>query len=202
VTTFYLIRHAERTGDQELLAGRGAGFHLSTTGRSQAERLAQHLARESITHVFSSPLERTRETAEPIARHHRLVVEISPALGEIDAGNWTGRTFRELDASDAEWRKFNQFRGGTRIPGGESMVEVQSRFVGEMLRLRDTYPDEGIVLVSHADPIKVAIACFIGAPLDFYDRFEIGLGSVSILRLTEWSAKLVSLNDTPSTVSS
>jgi probable phosphoglycerate mutase len=197
VTTFYLIRHAERTGDQGSLTGRGAGFHLSATGRVQAERLARHLAHEPIGHVFSSPLERTRETAEPLAKHHRLRVELCPAIGEIDAGAWTGRTFRELDASDPHWQQFNRFRGGTRIPRGEAMVDVQARFVGEMLRLRAAFPGEGVALVSHADPIKIAIASFIGSPLDFHDRIEIGLGSVSVLALSEWGAKLLRLNDTP-----
>ena len=195
MTTFYLIRHAQRSGDQEMLAGNIGGLHLTTTGRAQAGRLARHLARDPIAHIFSSPLERAQETATPLARQFGLTIQVDAAIGEINTGEWTGRTFRELDASDVQWRAFNRFRGTTRIPGGETMAEVQARFVGEMMRLRDTFPEAGIALVSHADPIKVALACLLGAPLDFYDRLEIGLASVSVVELDQEVVKVLRLND-------
>jgi broad specificity phosphatase PhoE len=197
VTTFYLIRHAERLGDQAMLVGRSGGLHLSSPGKIQAERLANHLAREPISHVLSSPVERARETAAPLARRLGVTVDIAPALTEINSGAWTGRTFPELDATDAQWRRFNQLRSLTRIPSGETMVEVQARFVSEMLRLQEEFPHAGIALVSHSDPIKIALACFLGAPLDFYDRLEIGLGSVSVVTLGPGGAKVMRLNDTP-----
>jgi broad specificity phosphatase PhoE len=196
---FYLIRHAERSGDPTQLVARASGVHLTAAGRAAAERLARHLAREPIGHVISSPLERTRETAEPLARQKSVSVEFSDAIGEVDGGAWAGRTFSDLDAGEERWRQFNQFRSATRIPGGEAMVEVQARFVGEMLRLRDAYPHDGIALVSHADPIKIALACFLGAPLDFFHRIEISLGSVSVVELDGWSAKILRLNDVPTT---
>lgn len=195
MTTFYLIRHAEREGDQAMLAGRMPGLHLTAHGRVQAARLARHLAREPIEHILSSPLERTRETAEPLAAARGVNVGISDAIGEIEAGRWTGRMFPELDASDEEWRRFNRFRSGTRIPGGESAIAVQHRFVGEMLRVRNQHPNTGVALVSHADPIKIALACLLGAPLDFYDRLEIGLASVSVVTVDDWGAKVLRLND-------
>jgi broad specificity phosphatase PhoE len=197
MTTFYLIRHAERTGDQQLLTGRSEGFPLTVLGQAAAERLARHLADEPIRHVYSSPLERARETAAPLAREKGVPVEISVALGEIDAGAWTGRRFPDLDLNEELWRRFNRFRSGVRIPRGEAMVEVQARFVGEMLRLRDEHPVDGIALVSHADPIKIALACFLGAPLDFYDRIDIALGSVSVVELSDWGAKVLRLNEVP-----
>jgi probable phosphoglycerate mutase len=196
VTTFYLIRHAQRAGDETMLAGRAAGLHLTSTGRAQAEQLARYLAREPIAHVLSSPIERARETAEPLARARGLVVDISPAITEIHAGAWTGRTFRELDAGDSQWRRFNRLRSLTRIPGGEAMADVQARFVGEMLRLCDAFPDEAIALVSHADPIKVALACFLGAPLDFYHRLQIDLASVSVVAFDDCGVSVRRLNET------
>jgi broad specificity phosphatase PhoE len=197
VTTFYLIRHAQRSGDQHLLTGRLPGFSLTDEGRDQAERLARHLASESITRVFSSPMERAQETAGPIARQLRLAVQVLPAINEIDAGRWSGHTFGELDAGDEQWRRFNRWRSLTRIPGGESATEVQARFTSEMLRLQELYPADGIVLVSHADPIKIALAWALGAPLDFYDRLEIGLGSVSVVTLNEAAPKVLRLNESP-----
>jgi broad specificity phosphatase PhoE len=195
VTTFYLIRHAERAGDQQMLTGRMADVHLSPGGRDHAERIALHLTAVPIQHVYSSPLERARETAEPLARAKAVTIEISAAIGEIDSGAWTGRTFPDLDANEERWRRFNHFRSGTRIPQGEAMVEVQSRFVGEMLRLRESFPDAHLALVSHADPIKIALACCLGAPIDFYDRIEIGLGSVSVVELGDWGAKVLRVNE-------
>jgi len=196
VTTFYLIRHAERTGDQGALAGRLPGFRLSTPGQAQAERLARFLAHEPIAHVFASPLERTRETAAPLARALGLVVQDLAGIGEVDAGEWTGKAFRELDAGDARWRKFNALRATTPIPGGESAVAVQARFVGEMMRLREKFPEDGIALVSHADPIKIALATVLGAPLDFYDRIEVGVASASVVEWGDWGAKVMRMNVT------
>jgi probable phosphoglycerate mutase len=196
VTTFYLIRHAQRSGDQAMLAGRMPGLHLTTTGKMEAVRLARHLTREPISQVLSSPIERACETAEPLARLLGLVVGVTPAITEIDCGAWTGRTFRELDAGDVQWRQFNRLRGLTGIPAGETMATVQARFMGELLRLREAYPDHGIALVSHADPIKVALACFLGAPIDFYERIEIGLASVSVVTIDDRGPRVVRLNET------
>lgn len=194
MTTFYLIRHAERSGDQTLLAGRIEGLHLTTVGREQARRLARHLATEPIHHVFSSPVDRAQETAAFVAEPHHVTVALSTAITEIDSGAWTGSTFGQLDQVQT-WRRFNRFRGTTRIPNGETMVEVQARFVGEMLRLRDTFPDDTIALVSHADPIKIALAHFLGVSIDLYDRFEIGLASVSVMTLGDGDAKVLRLNE-------
>lgn len=177
-----------------MLAGRRPGFRLSTTGQAQAERLARFLAREPIAHVFASPLERTRETAAPLARALGLVVQDLASIGEVDAGEWAGKTFRELEAGDPRWRRFNALRATTPIPGGESAVAVQARFLAEMMRLRERFPEEGIALVSHADPIKIALATVLGAPLDLYDRIEVGLASVSVVEWGEWGAKVMRMN--------
>jgi broad specificity phosphatase PhoE len=174
-----------------------SGLRLTTKGKAQADRLARWLAKEPITHVFSSPLERTKETATPLARQLGLVVECSAAIGEVDSGEWTGKLFRELDASDVRWRRFNRLRSLTPIPGGETAAAIQARFVGEILRLQEVFPADGIALVSHADPIKIALACFLGAPLDFYDRIEIALGSVSVVAIDYDSVKVLRLNEVP-----
>jgi probable phosphoglycerate mutase len=201
VTTFYLIRHGERLGDQTLLNGRLPGYSLTPAGRTAAERLAQHLAREPVQYLMSSPMERARETAEPLARVRGLQVEVSEAINEIDAGTWAGKTFPVLDVEDAAWRRYNHFRSGNPIPGGETAMAVQARFVGEMLRLRTRFPDAGVALVSHSDPIKLAIGFFLGVPVDFYNRIEIDLASVSVLTLDDWGARILRLNDRPRGVS-
>src|SRR4051812_40591985 len=121
MTTFYLIRHAERIENQQLLVGRSPGISLTERGRRQAERLARHLANEPIRRIYSSPMERARETAAPLARVKGIEVDVCAAIHEIDAGEWTGKTFPELDATSPAWNQFNRFRSAIPIPGGESM---------------------------------------------------------------------------------
>jgi broad specificity phosphatase PhoE len=196
MTTFYLIRHAEREGGAELLAGRMPGLHLTPDGRAQARRIARRLAGDPISRVVSSPLERTRETAAPLARARGVDVEICDAIGEIDAGDWTGKTFPELEREE-RWRQFNRFRSATRIPNGDTIGGVQDRFVREMLRWRDLHGDGHLALVSHADPIRVALAYFLGLSVDLSERIEIGLGSISIVAIDGWGAKVLRLNDVP-----
>jgi broad specificity phosphatase PhoE len=196
MTTFYLIRHAEREG-MDRMVGCLEGVPLTAHGRVQAEALARHLASEPIRRIFSSPLERAQQSAEPLARAKKLLVEVSPAFTEFDAGEWAGRMFEDLDAREEGWRQFNHFRSGIRLPAGETAIDVQRRFVGEMLRLRDAFPDTAIALVSHADPIKIALAWVLGAPLDFFHRIEISCASATVLQLGRWGAKVLRMNDTP-----
>jgi broad specificity phosphatase PhoE len=196
VTTFYLVRHAERTGDVNTLVGRAEGIGLTGAGRGYARQLGRYLKSEPIEHIFSSPLERARETAAELTAALGLEVKISGALTEIEYGEWTGRNFFEL-ASAPRWRQFNCFRGGMRIPGGEMMIEVQTRIVGELVHLAEKFPDAAIALVSHGDPIRAAIGYFLGMPLDFYSRLDVTVGSVSILCLDKWGARLTRFNDRP-----
>src|SRR5438874_9374343 len=117
---FYPIRHATNDLVGKAIAGRGQGIHLNELGREQAERLAEKLANCGITRIFSSPLERAQETAAPLARILNLKIHILEAIQEIDFAGWTGRTFAELQ-QDADWRRWNSFRLGARVPNGETI---------------------------------------------------------------------------------
>jgi broad specificity phosphatase PhoE len=194
-TTFYLIRHAEKAVTGNVLAGRADGVHLSEEGFCQRRQLTRRMARETIHRIFCSPRERTRETVAALAEQKDLDIETCADIDEIDFGEWTGKTVEELEP-DACWQQYNAFRSGLRIPGGERMLDVQTRFVTAMLRLHETCPDQGIVLASHGDPIKLAIAYFAGAPLELFDRFEISPASVSTIVIGAYGPKLLHLNDT------
>jgi broad specificity phosphatase PhoE len=193
MTTFYLIRHATNDLVGNSIAGRKPGVHLSCAGREEAERLALQLAHTGITQIYTSPLERTRETAEALARKLQLPIHDSEAFKEIDFGDWTGRSFSELEPSPA-WRQWNQYRSGSRVPNGEMILEVQSRMVREIERLRREFPEDSIAIVSHGDPLKSVLFYYLGMSVEMFQRLEISPASYSILVLEDWSAQVKCVN--------
>jgi broad specificity phosphatase PhoE len=197
MTTFYLVRHALNDYiEKKVIAGWLPRVHLNDQGQQQAEQLAQLLASAPIQRIFSSPLERAHETALPLAKRLNLEIGTSPALGELKFGDWTGKGMDFL-AADPRWQQWNAFRTGTRAPGGELMVETQTRFVGFMEELRAEFPDNHIALFSHGDPIRAAVMYYLGMPLDLLHRLEISLASVTVLRIGDRGPQLLSLNQLP-----
>ncbi|MET7247380.1 histidine phosphatase family protein [Methylobacterium sp. EM32] len=193
-TTFFLVRHAAHDRLGRVLCGRMPGVTLGREGRAQAEALALRLSAEGLTAVYASPLERARETAEPLAARSGLAVETLPALNEIDFGTWAGRSFEALHG-DPVWTGWNQARHVTRPPGGETAVEAQARVLRGLEALRARHGEARLALVSHADVIKLVIAHALGLGADAMQRFEIGPASVSVLVLGAWGAKVESLNE-------
>jgi broad specificity phosphatase PhoE len=191
-----LIRHGAHDLLGREIAGRRDGVHLNQAGRTEAEALARRLAPFQLAEIYSSPRERCLETAEPVARAAGQRVQISPALDEVDFGDWTGRTLQSLDGEPL-WTRFNRDRALTRIPGGETMTEVAARMTRFMdaLTARHSSGDAAVALVGHGDPLRAAIAHAIGLPLDFMLRFEIGTAALSILRTSEHAVLLECLND-------
>ena len=196
-TTFLLVRHAAHSALGKMITGRMPGVSLSAEGRSQAEALAERLSSLPLAAVYSSPLERTLETAEPLARRHGLEVRVTDQVVEMDFGEWTGVSFENLE-SDPRWKNFNLFRSGTPAPGGEMMAEVQVHAVRELDRLRLLHPGELVAIVSHADVIRALLAYYLGVHLDLFQRMEIVPASVSVVRLFDWGPQVVRLNDTGS----
>lgn len=196
MTTFYLIRHGEKDADDRMI-GRMPGVHLTAGGRRQARALAKHLKATPLARCLSSPLERAIETAEPLARARKLEVRAALAFHELDMGDWTGISMRKL-VSLPSWKHFCRFHGGTAIPGGETLAEAQARVVSEMIRLRAEHPNDGIAIVTHEDPIRLAICYFIGAPIGVYDKITIRPGSLTILRVDAEHAIVDRLDEVPS----
>jgi probable phosphoglycerate mutase len=194
VTTLFLVRHAAHDLVGKALCGRMPGVKLGEEGRAQAERLAARLSRETVAAVQASPLERARETAEPIARHFGVGVEVAEAVNEIDVGAWTGKPFDEL-RDDPRWTLWNSARSVARAPGGETMLEVQARTLAHMEALRARFAHQGVVIVSHADVIKAALAYCLGLSLDGLQRFDIAPASLSTVAIGDWGAKVLSVNE-------
>ena len=193
MTTFYLIRHATNDTIGVSIPGRTQGIELNAEGRRQAERLATRLAKEPISVIVSSPLERAVETALPLARRLGLDVQISEQLTEVDFGDWSRQTLEKLNAVE-KWQHWNAFRSGHRVPDGEMMVEVQTRMVSELQRLRSEYPNQSIAIFGHGDPIRVTLAYYLGVPIDFLNRIEVDPACVSIVTIGEHAPRIVCLN--------
>ncbi len=194
MTTFYLIRHGHNDFIGKSIVGWTPGVNLSGEGRQQAERLARKLVARGITRLVSSPLERARQTAEPLATALDLPVEIREALGEVKFGEWEGKSFDELDR-DPRWKLFNSYRSGTRAPGGELALESQGRVVRELECLAAQYPGETIAVFSHSDIIRSALVYYLGVPIDLYQRITCRPASYSVLKLSEWGPVVDSVNE-------
>jgi broad specificity phosphatase PhoE len=192
-TIFHLIRHGEHDVIGHAVAGRTPGIFLNACGRAQAEAIAAALGDRPVAAIIATPLQRTQETAAPLARRRGIPVCIEPALIDIDFGDWTMIPFDRLNL-DPRWRTFNRFRSGTSIPGGETMAAVQARSIGALLRLRREFPAGHVAIFCHGDVIKSMIMHFLGIALDFVHCIEISPGSRSTLMLEEESAKLLALN--------
>ena len=193
MTTFLLVRHGETDAVGKSIMGWRPGWHLNAAGRAEVRVLAERLRKLPVRVVYTSPLERAIETAAEIARPHGLEPQPIAEFGEFHAGEWEGKTFAELADRD-DWRSFNQFRSGTRAPGGELMIETQARMVRLLESLSKLHADEMAAVVSHGDPLRSVVAYYLGIPLDLMLRFEIQPASVSVLQLADWGARVLCIN--------
>jgi probable phosphomutase (TIGR03848 family) len=195
LTTFLLIRHAVHDLAEGTLAGHTPSVHLSEQGQQQAQRLATRLATLPIAAIYSSPLERTMQTAALLASRLDLPVQVSDGFAEIDFGEWTGKRFDDL-AADPRWQAWNQFRSSAPLPNGGLMLEIQLRAVVTLHGLCQQHPDQIVAVVSHSDVIKAVVAHYLGIHLDLFQRIEISPASVSILAVHPWGAQVLRVNDT------
>lgn len=195
MTTFLLVRHGTTDAVGKRLTGQMAGFPLNEAGIAQARRLADRLAPLSIAAFYTSPLQRALETAALIAAPHGSAPVLRDRLTDIDFGEWTGKPIAEL-ACDEGFHRFNTQRSTARPPGGESMAAVQARVLDELLLIGSAHPESTVVVVGHADPWRMALAYFLGVPLDMAHRIEVAVGSLCAVRLTPYGATLLAVNDT------
>lgn len=195
-TLVLFVRHGLTPTTGDVLPGRARGLRLSEQGREQAEEVARRLATvRKVAAVYASPLERTRETAKPIARMLGLPVRVERGLLECDFGAWTGRQLKELRRLP-EWRVVQRHPSGFRFPGGESFLEMQTRMVATVQRLVAAHPGEAIVAVSHADPIKAAVAHAVGSHLDLFQRVVISPCSVTAVWYGSGGPTVLTTNST------
>lgn len=196
MTRFLLVRHAptEETGTR--LTGRLPGVSLGPDGERAALGAAQALASLKVAAIYSSPIERTMETARILARPHRLSPIIEPGITEIDFGSWTGQTLDSLRQTEL-WKTVQSRPSRFRFPDGESFAEAQVRAVESVRRIARERTGSTVVVVSHSDTIKLVLSHFLGQPLDLFQCLRISTTSISDLRLDGDEAPVVaSINTT------
>ena len=198
-TTILLVRHGVTGTTGKVLPGRAPGLHLSAKGHEQALHAAARLGEldAAPSALYASPLERTRETAAPIARRLGVRTRTDRGLLECDFGSWTGKTLASL-RKKPEWRAVQNAPSTFRFPEGESFAEMQHRMWRTLERLAHSHRGEKIVVVSHADPIKAAVTFAQGVPLDLFQRTVISTCSISAIILTDSTPIVVSVNNTGS----
>jgi probable phosphoglycerate mutase len=193
------VRHGRTATTGTTLPGRAPGLHLSDAGLAQAVAVAERIgALPRIDAVYSSPLERTRETAAPIGKARHLRVRVDRGLLECDFGEWTGQPLKEL-TKRKEWATIQRYPSGFRFPGGESFTEMQGRLTGTVAKLVQRHAGGTIVLVSHADPIKAAVADALGTHLDLFQRIVVSPCSVTTVAYGSTGPTVLAVNSVPLT---
>jgi probable phosphoglycerate mutase len=193
-----LIRHGENDYTKKhKLAGRLPKVHLNEHGQKQAQALADALARVPIKAIYSSPLDRAMETAKPIANSIGLTIQKEKGLLETNVGDWQGKSLKRLYLNK-HWKVVQRAPSRVQFPNGETFYECQNRVVGTLDAIMSNHkPKDILACVFHADPIKLAIAHYIGLPLDNFQRLGCDTGSVSVLAVGELGAGLMKFNQRP-----
>jgi probable phosphoglycerate mutase len=194
-THLVLVRHAVTAQTGPLLSGRAPGIDLSDDGRAQAEALGERMAGLPIDVVYASPIERTTQTAEAIARHHGLTVQRLDGVLEADYGEWTGQKLTDLAKTDL-WKTVQRAPSRAVFPGGEGLAAMQSRMIAALEAVVVDHPGQLVVVVSHADPIKAAIAHYTGVHLDLFQRIIVSPASVTAFAFTAHGVAMLKCNDT------
>jgi probable phosphoglycerate mutase len=190
-----LIRHALTSATGRSLTGWTPGVHLSDQGRGQARALAERLTPVPIAAMYSSPLERCLETAEPVAAQKRLSVTSVDDLGEVRYGDWTGRTLAQLSRTRL-WKTVQSAPSNARFPNGESLLEVQERAAREVGRIAAMHPRGVVAAFSHGDVIRLLLAHFSGVHVDLFQRLVVSPASVTAIALGEGVPRILKVNDT------
>ena len=195
MAVFILVRHGENEYVKKgRLAGRLPGVNLNPRGHKQAQKVAEFLKDAPVKAVYSSPLERTMETAAPIAEILGLRVQKSNGLLEVDFGESQDKKLKGLSKLKM-WKVVQHSPSRARFPKGESFAEAQSRVVAELDRLAGLHrKQELVVCVSHSDLIKLAVAFYTGIPLDCFQKLQISPASLTALHLTTGGSRLINMN--------
>ncbi|MEA2451637.1 MAG: hypothetical protein QOG04_347 [Actinomycetota bacterium] len=196
MTTLFLVRHAVTSHTGHKLTGWMEGVSLTEEGRKQAEIAAKGLAHVDFDAIYTSPIDRTAETAKAIAKPHGMPVKTRRGLGEVQYGGWTNRSLKTLMKTKL-WETVQRWPSAARFPDGENLREVQSRAVAEIEKIVEEHPKGKVCCVSHGDVIKLIAAHYLGVHIDLFQRIVIGPASVSVISISSHGPHILALNNCP-----
>ena len=184
------LRHGQAINNtQRILAGRTPGVPLTEKGVDQAEKAAKFLEDMNISAIYSSPIERAKNTADIVGKHNSIDVRIDDRLIELDMGKFTGMPYDEIFSSHGNvFMKF--YKGELEIAhnGVETFADVKKRVLGMVDHVIENHPDENVVLVTHMDPIKAMLSTIIS--LSPENLFELIIANASLNIFREYERKL------------
>jgi probable phosphoglycerate mutase len=197
-TRLYLVRHGATPLTAEDRFSGAANVYLSDEGRAQVEHLAHRLADDNISAIYSSPLDRTMETASIIARHHKITPIPNDGLREISHGHWEGLSRKEVEEQFPE--EYNTWESDpfTFAPdGGESGISVLARALPVIREFVVTNADKNVLVVSHKATLRLIISSLLGFDTRGYrDRLDQAPACLNILDFKDSvRARLMLFND-------
>lgn len=190
----FLVRHALTPATGKKLSGWLPGISLSEEGRKQAEALAVRLAHVPFNAIYTSPLERCVQTAEPVAKPRRMDLQTFEEMGEVRYGDWQGRSLKSLYRTKG-WSELRARPGEFRFPNGETIREAQTRGMEGIETLRKRHRGKTVMVCSHADLIRLVVAGCLGLAIDLYDRISIGPATATVVYLGAGVPRLLKLSD-------
>jgi probable phosphoglycerate mutase len=183
------LRHGQAKNNTErILAGRTPGVPLTEKGIDQAEKAAKFLEDMNISAIYSSPIQRAKNTAEIVGKHNSIDVTIDERLIELDMGKFTGMPYDEIFSSHGNvFMKF--YKGELEIAhnGVETFADVKKRVLGIVDHVIENHPDENVVLVTHMDPIKAMLSTVVS--LSPENLFELIIANASLNIFREYKRK-------------
>lgn len=196
MTRAILIRHCETASNRDGRTQGQSDGELDSTGWKQAIALAASLQQEQLEAVYSSPLRRAFDTAKAIAELHNLTVQVDNDLRELDQGKLDGLTFEQLRADHADFlREWARNPGPLKMPGGESLQELQQRAYACMERIASRHPNGTVAVVSHNFTILTIICRVLDLDLSRFRRLGLSIAAKSVVEFRQGGPVLVLLND-------
>ena len=197
VTSVYLIRHGETTWNAERRLQGTMDAPLSDREQRQVRRLVDALRHAPLAAVYSSPLQRAQETAQALAEAHRLPLILADDLRELNQGEWESRLLDEVAAQDgARLQAWWDSPHTARMPGGESLLEVQDRALRAFWDLVARHQGQTIALVAHGGVNKTVLLALLGAPLASYWRVRQSNACINVVEVDTVQPRVITLNET------
>ena len=192
-----LIRHGETQYNIEHRIYGHAQIPLTTRGQNQAVTLANRLKHTPISAIYSSDLVRAFDTAQSIARHHRLDVCTDPRFREVHVGEWEHMTEADVASQYAsEYAHFSLYPGEAPYKGGESFVEVQRRAWSALTSCIDNHQrDDTLCIVCHAGTISAIVCAVLQLNINYHPRLRIDNCAITRLVVHSDGIALATLND-------